>query len=60
MFAPNELRALGLSVVKAMASRLIPVVHRSRGPWRDVMDSVVDSVDFFVAVSNATLDFSSA
>ena len=29
--------AFGLSVVEAMASGLVPVVHRSGGPWQDIL-----------------------
>jgi alpha-1,2-mannosyltransferase len=30
--------AFGLSVVEAMASGLVPVVHRSGGPWEDILN----------------------
>jgi glycosyltransferase involved in cell wall biosynthesis len=29
----------GISVVEAMASGCVPVVHRSGGPWTDILDA---------------------
>jgi glycosyltransferase involved in cell wall biosynthesis len=38
--------SFGLSVVEAMASGLVPVVHRSGGPWTDILDGVEGTYGF--------------
>ncbi len=35
---PMKYEHFGISVVEAMASGLIPVVHRSGGPWTDIVE----------------------
>ena len=32
------LRSFGISIAEAMVSRRVPVVHKSGGPWTDILD----------------------
>jgi glycosyltransferase involved in cell wall biosynthesis len=34
----TEYESYGISIVEAMASGLVPIVHRSGGPWEDILD----------------------
>jgi len=35
---PTKFEHFGISVVEAMASGLVPIVHRSGGPWMDILE----------------------
>jgi len=35
---PTKYEHFGIAVVEAMAAGLIPVVHRSGGPWTDIVE----------------------
>ncbi|MEM2262570.1 MAG: glycosyltransferase [Nitrososphaerota archaeon] len=37
-FHPKEDEQFGISIVEAASSGLIPVVHKSGGPWMDILD----------------------
>lgn len=35
---PMRFEHFGISIIEAMAAGLVPVVHRSGGPWEDILD----------------------
>ena len=41
----------GISIVEAMASGCVPVVHRSGGPWRDILDTIQGAYGFSYVTS---------
>jgi alpha-1,2-mannosyltransferase len=47
----------GISVVEAMASGCVPVVHRSGGPWLDILDSRQGEYGFSYTSASEAADF---
>jgi len=37
-FQPRQCEPFGIAIVEAMAAGLIPLVHKSGGPWMDILD----------------------
>jgi alpha-1,2-mannosyltransferase len=50
----------GISVVEAMASGCVPVVHRSGGPWQDILDGRQGEFGFSYVAAEEAASFISA
>jgi glycosyltransferase involved in cell wall biosynthesis len=47
----------GISVVEAMASGCVPVVHRSGGPWTDILDAKQGAYGFSYSTPSEAADY---
>lgn len=65
-FHPKINEHFGISIVEAMASQLIPVIHKSGGAWYDIVeegkygigyDSLETAIDAIKEASKMEIDF---